>query len=216
MSNETSDAYLYFSSLAYDTPENRQQSLDQSASLNHYVIDPYFNEAEHFAAYNVEDGSIIIGHRGTASLSDVQTDIGLAFGSLESTDRYQRSFDFSRRVHEKYSSNSITQVGHSLGGTLADSISRRMDDQSVVFNRGSSPFEAHKPVNAKHQHHRTSEDFISSFGQASSVKQTHSSKFGHRLQEARSRFGSWGFLVPNPTANRTYSAYTGHLLSNFF
>lgn len=215
MSNETSDPYLYFSSLAYDDPDSRQSSLENSSAYKHYIVDPSLNDAESFAAYNVRDESVIIGHRGTANLGDVQTDLGLAIGQLESTDRYQRSLEFAQRVKDKYNFHHIIHVGHSLGGTLADSIARRTDQYSVAYNRGSSPFEGNKPISEQHQHYRTSEDFISSFAEASGTKQTNTSKFGQRMQQTRDRLGSWGFLLPNFTANRTYTAYTGHVLNSF-
>jgi hypothetical protein len=217
-----SDPYAVFASLAYQTPEQRFASINEmntspnAASLSTWVIDPYFNTDEAFAMVDSRGGQVIVSHRGTAGLSDVQTDIALALGSLERTDRYKRALAFSQDVSEAYAGYSILEVGHSLGGTLADSISRRLGHQSSVYNQGSSPFHTAPPPDANHKRYRTSEDFISSFAPSTATLSTHSHRYAQRMRDARMRNGALGFLIPETAASRVYSAYTGHLLSNFF
>lgn len=216
MSNQDTDPYLYFSSIAYDAPETRQQTMDTTDEINQFTVDPQFNEAEHFAAYNADTGQVIISHRGTNNLNDVGTDLALAAGSLQTTDRYQRAFDFTRRVSQAYSGWDIHHTGHSLGGTLGDDLARRFNHSSTVFNRGSSPFEQTKPVSEQHRHIRTSEDLISSFAPASEIRHTATHPVAQLLEQARFHAGHLRFLAPNWTASRAYSAYTGHLLQSFF
>lgn len=204
----------FFSNLAYTAPDQRQAQINASVYSN-YQIDPRFNEARHFAAHDATTRHTIIGHRGTADLADVQTDIGLAAGRLRQTQRFTDAYNFSTDVANAYGPFSpITHVGHSLGGTLADTISRQLRHQSIAFNRGSSPFESAPPVTDRHQHYRTSQDFISSFAPTTSTieAQNHYS-FYNRIQDSLSSFG---YRRPQRSVDSIFSAYFGHRLSNFF
>lgn len=214
MSSDNTDPYLYLSQIAYDAPDNRAENVSVNDEINHFTIDPQFNDAEHYAAYNDDTGQVVIGHRGTSNLDDVSTDLSLAIGTLQSTDRYQRAYDFTQRVSQAYQGWDIHHTGHSLGGTLGDDLARQFGQNSTVFNRGSSPFEGYKPVSDQHRHIRTSEDLISSFAPSTEVRHTATHPVAQLLDQAG---GSVHLFAPKwSLASRLYSGYTGHLLNSFF
>ncbi len=205
----------FFAHLAYASPQDRQQMINNDLSSNDYSIDTSFNDDEHFIAVHNDTGHVISAFRGTSNLDDVGTDLALAVGNLTSTDRYQRDIQRARRVHSKYSDSHILSVGHSLGGTLAEQTSRELGHSSVVFNPGTSPFMEDQAVSQVHQRIRTSNDIVSAFGAATTTLQpTQSSPLQSKFSDLASYFGIHSTSY-RPVAERIHSSYLGHFLSQF-
>ena len=150
--------------LAYDTPDQRIQALESSEYSKDYFIDKndsdFFNIVSHDPlayVYNI--------HRGTAGLDDVRTDLSLAMNRLEYTQRYQSSLERSHQSAAQHGKHRrVVEVGHSLGGTLAEDIGIRLGHESVAFNKGTTPFKTYEGVNRnRHQSYSRSGDAISQF-----------------------------------------------------
>jgi len=202
----------FFANLAYAAPSERQSLINQRYASNEYTIDHRFNTDEHFAAVHKKHGHVYSGHRGTSNLDDLTTDVSLAVGNLTSTDRYKRSFNAEHAVHQFYGTQNVTSVGHSLGGTLAETLARHHGNSSIAYNPGTSPFIKDIPASQQHQRIRTEGDLISSFGSATTTqasKPTPVSDKQHRLEEKT------GGYVPHAAAWKLYNAYSSHLLKQF-
>lgn len=202
----------FFANLAYAAPSERQQLINQHYSPQTYTVDSRFNDAEHFAVVHQPTGHVYSGHRGTASIDDLSADFSLATGRLTSSERYQRAFASEQALHQFYGSSNVTTVGHSLGGTLAETLARHHGNASIAFNPGTSPFVHDQGVSSLHQRVRAEGDWISSFG-AANVTQTSkptpvSSKFEHLRKQA-------GGFLPQSFAYSLYNAYSSHLLNQF-
>jgi hypothetical protein len=204
----------FFANLAYTDPSDREAQL-KNAFEEQFDLDHDYSTDETFVA--VERGGlhrVFIGHRGTANLEDVGTDFQLAFGNLRGSDRFRRAEALAQQAANDYADADIIQVGHSLGGTLADQISRDLGHRSITFNQGSSPFQ-HSEVSQEHQHIRTENDPVSQFNDSTVTIQQKSDPIMDRWTHARDQLGPLGFLLPNPTAIQTYEAFQSHLLKNF-
>jgi hypothetical protein len=201
---------LTFANLAYSPPDQRQVLINSNDSLKGFTIDPQFNSDEHFVAVSHDGQHVFSSHRGTSNADDVTTDVSLAAGTLHNTKRYARSRSKSMDATRKYEHADLVEVGHSLGGTLADRISRESGRRSIVFNAGSSPFAPSAPVSQRHEHHRIASDIISSFAPATSITAEQPNPISDRLHH------HFKGVTYKPLASKLISGYTGHLLKNFF
>lgn len=87
--------------------------------------------------YTDEEGNPIITHRGTASIKDFMTDAYISLGGdIKKTDRYKFSKKVSDETKNKYKDKKITQVGHSLGGKLAETTANNNDD-IITYNKAA-------------------------------------------------------------------------------
>jgi hypothetical protein len=124
--------------------EEAQERLD--TFLEGYTIDPDSSD-DHAVTVLRPDGKAMIGFRGTdpTNIYDLAADALVASGyhrernTIIPFTRFQRASDFYDVVSKKYDIKSVT--GHSLGGSLADFISRNKDVDAYTFNAGESPFE---------------------------------------------------------------------------
>ena len=109
--------------------------------------------------YNPEQNKLIHGVRGTASLSDIGTDIYLATGNLKKTNRYKDSLNIYNKAKSKYNNAPTTLVGHSLaGGIISELPSDDIKDKVISVDKGSAPFHrSRKNENS----YRTSGDLVS-------------------------------------------------------
>lgn len=206
----------FFADLAYTSPQERQAKIDSMNFNTSFQIDPDFNDEEFFAVVGGDD--LIYGHRGTSNLSDVGTDLGLAVGQFQQTERFKRSKKRSEQVQSKYQGQEYneTHVGHSLGGTLADEISRQLGHQSISFNQGTSPFMKTQESSLEHQQHRTTTDFVSSFAHSNALNHTPSYQPNQGYFASHHNNSFLSKLAPGREfiAN-TYNSFIGHSLQNF-
>tara|TARA_R110002110_G_scaffold392324_1_gene605842 strand:- start:44 stop:883 length:840 start_codon:yes stop_codon:yes gene_type:complete len=93
-----------------------------------------------------DDNSAILAYRGTdpTNIYDLNADAQLATGLdrlLPFQTRLQRAEDLYNSVKNVYPNVELT--GHSLGGYLADHISRENNEKAVIFNPGLTPITTH-------------------------------------------------------------------------
>lgn len=83
-----------------------------------------------------KNGEAIVAYPGTrARAKDLVADTDIARGKIP--DRVHRSVGHVSRVKSKYSTVKLT--GHSLGGTVANEVSKMTGHDATIFNPGSSP-----------------------------------------------------------------------------
>lgn len=149
---------LQLARATYQPVEDRAAVL-QKANVQGYfwVNKPEFMAFEH-------QGKIYHVHRGSKTQEDWWvTDVALAKGELEKTERWKRAVQDVMDA-QALSHLPVVQVGHSLGGTIAQQIAIRNNKPSVVFNMGSTPFQDYGSSNTEqHKHYRLEGDLISGF-----------------------------------------------------
>lgn len=87
------------------------------------------------AAYrNTKTGEIVIAHAGTDPLQsgDLVADITQGIGLV--TSQYRQAEEFVRQIHDMFPGQRIEQIGHSLGGGLAEASAMKFGDPATVFN----------------------------------------------------------------------------------
>lgn len=166
---DSQEWYQFLANLSYKPKEERAQRLQSSQWGDKYQISSEFNDDEFVSVvgsdvlYNV--------HRGSVNRQDAATDVQLALNQLESTDRYKASYAKSQAATQVHGTNkTVIEVGHSLGGTLAETIAKQNHTKSVAFNMGTTPLKDYKGTDRQqHQHYRIKGDLVSSFDNSTGV-----------------------------------------------
>lgn len=85
--------------------------------------------------YKDETGKATVVHRGTKGLKDIGTDLYISLGgNIKNTDRYKHSKMISDKARDKY--GNITNIGHSLGGKLAETTGQKQDN-IITYNKAT-------------------------------------------------------------------------------
>lgn len=107
---------------------------------------PKYTDVNNTTFYNWQTQTIVLSIRGTdinnvlgQRINDIRTDIQLAFGKLQQTERYQDSKDMLDRIMAEYPNVPIILTGHSLAATIADYLSIAYEIPCVLFNTASTP-----------------------------------------------------------------------------
>lgn len=135
--------------LAQDSYENRVVTPANKTLLiggNHYrVLAVHKNPTTDYQGVVYQDvrtNEIVVAHRGTSSLMDVNVDLKMVIhkANIQAEDAAKltmmalKEADKFHNKHPEQSQPRITQVGHSLGGTLAQIQSYRFKQEGVTFN----------------------------------------------------------------------------------
>jgi hypothetical protein len=151
------------------------------AQLNEYDIDYTIDSdlTDEFSAVAFNDKNVIQAIRGTASINDLVSDVGIAtnhplggllgvgvyaFGktvgntSLEA--RLKREYEKNDKINEKYADKQQTLIGHSLGG-IAETIGRQRKVRTIGFN--PAPQSEQSPPHPDSVIYRTFFDPVSAF-----------------------------------------------------
>lgn len=131
-------AYEYYNSNG--DPVLTQDKL--TAIMDTYELDNELSNDVGVVLKNNNDNSAILAYRGTdpTNVYDLNADAQLATGLdklLPFQTRLSRAEDMYRSVKNVYPNVELT--GHSLGGYLAEHISRENNEKAVVFNPGLTP-----------------------------------------------------------------------------
>jgi hypothetical protein len=72
--------------------------------------------------HNSKTGQTVVAHRGTASIQDVGTDLGLAVGFRGK--RFKHAKKVQKQAEDKYGTENLDTVGHSLAGVIAEEVGK--------------------------------------------------------------------------------------------
>ena len=141
--------YAVASHISYEWYYDGNPVLTQdklTSMIDTYAIDENLSNDVGVVLKNNNDNSAILAYRGTdpTNIYDLNADAQLATGLdrlLPFQTRLQRAEDMYKNVKSVYPNVSIT--GHSLGGYLADHISRENNEKAVIFNPGLTPITTH-------------------------------------------------------------------------
>lgn len=198
--SEPSELEVFLVNLAYTAPAQRRQKIQESKWSQDLTLHDEFNK-EHFAAVTHESQKTLFNlHRGTAAKEDVYTDAQLAINQLQESDRFKNSERHSTLSTSKLGAGKkVVEMGHSLGGALAEEIAQKHDRPSVALNMGTTPLKNYGKVDrTKHRHHRIGGDPISAFDPTASThhKNTGVKSVHERLWNRRKGLGHhWSPLL---------------------
>lgn len=207
----------HLTNVSYSSPEERQKQLDAKYQ-GRFKVDNRFNFDNYSAVWDNQENKLLHLHRGTSNWDDAKTDAHLAVGNLANSDRYKLTEERVRQVHNAYANVQHAHVGHSLGGTLADTFARQHGDASVAYNMGSTPLSQQLHFTEKNRHIRIGTDFVSSFqtGSGTETQAKAPDKFDMLLSKIRAPFGSISDVGSAlGLAQIVQRAYSSHLLHNF-
>lgn len=135
------------SELAYGDIRKR---LAQYPTLRQLRFRHVPNLSSHDVAVFKANHMVIIAFRGTvvSKVTDLVSDVILAVSSAQLTPRFKRSYNQALTAMHYFGRNLQYYItGHSLGGTLADTVTRRLVHDlpyyrlhGVTFNKGSGIF----------------------------------------------------------------------------
>ena len=136
----------------YGDPRARER-LDAAG----YRRDGFLSNKNEEVWWNPEKKKLLVNVAGTHNLSDVGTDVALAFGGLKKTNRYKEARSVLNQAKQKYQPESTTVSGHSLGGAIAGYIASK-NDRAVTLNKGAT---IGKPIRPNEPAYRTPGDVVS-------------------------------------------------------
>lgn len=117
------------------------------SNINGYVLDTGLSNRKTRTYHNPETKQTYIAHRGTdpKHRGDLKNDalIGLGLFNRGNSKRLRLAEDISKGAQAKYGNN-ITNVGHSLGATVAERTGQRLRPENskvVGYNPGVSPLD---------------------------------------------------------------------------
>jgi len=138
--NKQQTFYANMSDLAYKNVSVRMKKLPEG-----FKLDRDLSNEDIMIAYNPttkEVVSAVTGSRFTSrkhAMRDIRSDLGIAMGTDRLGKRTKEVGSIVKKAKVKYGDYDHTLTGHSLGGRVAQNISKQTGVPAVVFNRGSSP-----------------------------------------------------------------------------
>ena len=95
---------------------------DKAPIIDGYKIDDSLSGKRAQVYYNDNDKKSVIVHRGTSGIQDVATDALYLIGIK--TKRFKHGQKIQNKAIEKYGKDNLLTMGHSLGGTIAENVSK--------------------------------------------------------------------------------------------
>lgn len=102
-----------------------------------YKYDSMLSNHNEQVWYNPNEKKLLYNVAGTHNLSDVGTDLYLAFGKLKDTNRYKEAGNKLEEAKKKYNVDNATITGHSLGGAVSQYIANK-NDKVYTLNKGAT------------------------------------------------------------------------------
>lgn len=204
--NMSTSHHQILAQASYQQPEKRHTWLSEKLGTNYGQI--VKNTPEFFTM--VTPNELFNVHRGSVTYEDwASTDVGLAVGNLESTDRYKRALRNSMDAVSQFGNGrNTTEIGHSLGGSLAETIGQQTNHESTVFNQGTTTFKDYTKVNRKrHRHYRIENDIVSQFDTNTETTHLKPRKKMPRLLDP--------FRLASPVLSAIGDVINSHLISSF-
>ncbi len=125
--------------LLYDAlNESYKPAKEASLEKYGYHLDPELSNVEEKVFYNPTKSDLLITYRGSQNILNdwLDTNIPLAKGKLEETERYKRSKEVYEKAKHKYNKDRVKLVGHSMGAMLSSSIG---SDRDKIYTYNKPP-----------------------------------------------------------------------------
>jgi hypothetical protein len=134
-------------------------------ATNDFKVDRELSGKRTKVFHNSKTGQTVVAHRGTASIQDVGTDLGLAVGYRGK--RFSHAAKVQKQAEAKYGTANMDTIGHSLGGIIAEEVGGNSKNVITMNKAVVDPFRR----NLKNQTDvKTSNDPVSMLNRFSSNK----------------------------------------------
>lgn len=86
----------------------------------------------------------VVAFRGTrlTDTSDLRADVSIALGTESGARRFTDAEALTQQLIDRFGKDNVTATGHSLGGSEALDVSRKLGVRATAFNPGASPLSA--------------------------------------------------------------------------
>jgi hypothetical protein len=117
----------------------------KGAEVEGYDIDRSLSNRNRTVYVNRDSGKATISFSGTRlgskrdRMKDIGTDVLLATGLHNLSSRFKNAKKVARATMEKYGTDNVDTVGHSLGGSQSLYVNQRLGLESHSFNAGAPP-----------------------------------------------------------------------------
>jgi hypothetical protein len=142
-------------------PEKRQELYKQKGLENLRFLDDYSNYNTH--AYEL-NGAPILVHRGTAlnkdPIGDILSDYSIFKGYGDYLPRVQKGKKITKELDKKYNKKTL-QVGHSLGGAVAEYVGKDGDHPVLTYNLHALRNPLYEKYNPNQLNYMTQQDLVS-------------------------------------------------------
>lgn len=146
--------------LGYQSQGEQEKQMNKKG----YAIDKSLSNDNEQVYYNPKSKDLLVNVSGTHNAKDVGTDVYLAFGNLKGTNRYKEADKVLQQAKAKYDEKKVVVTGHSLGGSIAQGISKSTD-KVYTYNAGYTI--GQKTKGGNQQNFRSKGDLVSFAGAGS-------------------------------------------------
>lgn len=188
--------YAQLADIAYE--DNLHAKSNRARTLG-YDVDHELTSPEETVF--TRNGQAVVAYPGTriSRSQDLAADADIASGKMP--DRVRKSLNHATKVKGKYGKVKFT--GHSLGGTIANEVSRATGEEATIFNPGSSPLYKSSKAD-KTRVIRNENDLVSRGFKHQAVNARNKSKLKNALQSFSGLYGV------------TAGQYVDHSLRQFY
>lgn len=139
-----------------------QQSYNPSLeNVNEYEIDKELSGQRAKVYRKSGTNEAVVVHRGTKGLSDLTNDVKLALGlDISNSNRVKHAKEVQQKAEQKYGSQNVSTVGHSLGSYVASTVGQN-SKEIINLNKAVVPRDVGKEISAKETNIRSRGDIIS-------------------------------------------------------
>ena len=119
---------------------------NENKNIDDYNYDSKLSKGKGQVYFNKDLDHLVIAHRGTSGIHDVITDIKLVLGNKDSN-RFEIGKNITDSAINKYDTDNISIIGHSLGASVAKESNRDYNHEVIGVNPAIVPtdlFEAQK------------------------------------------------------------------------
>lgn len=104
-----------------------------------YLVDDELSNRNRTTFYHPETKKAVVAFRGTnpRDPSDLLADYLIARGQTGVSTRFKTSATTVRKANKKYGNDNVSVTGHSLGGSQALDINRKLGNKAYAFNPGA-------------------------------------------------------------------------------
>ena len=108
-----------------------------------YKLDKELSGQRAQVYHNPDTNHLVIAHRGTSGIHDVNTDIKLMLG-MKKNNRFKHGKKITDQAINKYNSDNVSIIGHSLGHAIAREANDKHDKELITLNGAVVPVDMMK------------------------------------------------------------------------
>jgi hypothetical protein len=129
----------------------------KAKNIEGYELDPHLSGNRFQAYYNKEKNHLVTAHTGSNSTNDWITNARYGLFNDKSSNRFKHAKDMQKKAEQKYKTNNVTIVAHSLGKQLAQEANKN-NHELITVNGATTAYDIGKNKNKNEYNIRTTYD----------------------------------------------------------